>query len=247
MFVDQSPMVSRRIGLAALPLACLVICVTIQTLQMVMSTLPSELGRTSADTIAMAETLAASATVLTFGQMSFEWIMPPIDFTSGVAVASAGIVEALVSFFKVVWLFMGQCLIVVGQVAMRWAYQTGFSHELGRKMVEYAVISLACLATFACLVALKMLIGINLLGFAHHRYMTMESRERDERQADRAMRESNAALEEKAVSAAVSGMLDGRTAGGQANSDAFGVNGEKRINHGLDTIDRYTLYKSRIP
>ncbi|OAQ26302.1 DUF747-domain-containing protein, partial [Linnemannia elongata AG-77] len=192
MFVDQSPMVSRRIGLAALPLACLVICVTIQTLQMVMSTLPSDLGRAGSSPV-MAETFAASATVLTFGQISFEWIMPPIDFTSGVAVA------------------------------------------------------LACLATFACLVALKMLIGINLLGFAHHRYMTMESRERVERQADRAMRESNAALEEKAVSAAVSGMLDGRTAGGQANSDAFGVNGEKRINHGLDTIDRYTLYKSRIP
>lgn len=238
-------MVSRRIGLAALPLACLVICVTIQTLQMVMST--SELGRTGADPILMAETFATSATVLTFGQLSFEWIMPPIDFTSGVAVASAGVIEALVSLFKVVWLFMCRSLVVVGQVALRWAYQTGFSQELGRRLMEYAVISLACLATFACLVALKMLIGINLLGFAHHRYMTMESRERVERQADRAMRESNAALEEKAVSAAVSGMLDGRTAGGQANSDAFGVNGEKRINHGLDTIDRYTLYKSRIP
>ncbi|KAF9153357.1 hypothetical protein BG015_003593 [Linnemannia schmuckeri] len=246
MFVDQSPMVSRRIGLAALPLACLVICVTIQTLQMVMSTLPSELGGASSSPV-MAETFAASATVLTFGQISFKWIMPPIDFTSGVAIASAGIVEALVSFFKVAWLLLGQCLVVVGQVALRWAHRTGFSQELGRKLIEYAVISLACLATFACLVALKMLIGINLLGFAHHRYMTMESRERVERQADRAMRESNAALEEKAASAAVSGMLDGRTAGGQANSDAFGVNGEKRINYGLDTIDRYTLYKSRIP
>ncbi|KAF9139061.1 hypothetical protein BGX30_008423 [Mortierella sp. GBA39] len=246
MYVDQSPMVSRRIGLAALPLACLVICVTIQTLQMVMSTSPSDLGRAGSPPI-MAETFAASATVLTFGQISFEWIMPPIDFSSGAAVASAEIVEALVSFFKVVWLYLGQCLVVVGQVALRWAHQIGFSQELGRKLMEYAVISLACLATFACLVALKMLIGINLLGFAHHRYMTMESRERVERQADRAMRESNAALEEKAVSAAVSGMLDGRTVGGQANGDSFGVNGEKRVNHGLDTIDRYTLYKSRIP
>ncbi|KAF9904768.1 hypothetical protein EC991_002338 [Linnemannia zychae] len=245
MFVDQSPMVSRRIGLAALPLACLVICVTIQTLQMVMSTLPTDLGR-AAPTV-MEETFAASATVLTFGQISFEWTVPAIDFTSGVAVASAGIVDALVSFFKIAWLFLGQCLVVTGQQAMRWAHQMGLSQELGRRVMEYAVICLACLATFACLVALKMLIGINLLGFAHHRYMTMESRERVERQADRAMRESNAALEEKAVSAAVSGMLDGRTAGGQANGDAFGVNGEKRMNHGLDTIDRYTLFKSRIP
>ncbi|KAG0380229.1 hypothetical protein BGX24_009460 [Mortierella sp. AD032] len=245
MFVDQSPMVSRRIGLAALPLACLVICVTIQTLQMVMSTLPTEIGR-AAPTV-MAETFAASATVLTFGQISFDWTIPAIDLSSGVAVASAGIVNALVSFFKVSWLFLGQCLVVVGQLAMRWAHRTGFSQELGRKMMEYAVIFLACLATFACLVALKMLVGINLLGFAHHRYMTMESRERVERQADQAMRESNAALEEKAVSATVSGMLDGRTAGGHANGDAFGVNGEKRMNHGLDTIDRYTLFKSRIP
>ncbi|KAF9132410.1 hypothetical protein BGW39_000198 [Mortierella sp. 14UC] len=245
MFVDQSPMVSRRIGLAALPLACLVICVTIQTLQMVMSTLPTDLGRVAP--AVMAETFAASATVLTFGQISFEWTVSAIDFTSGATVASAEIVDTLVSFFKAVWLFSGQCLAVAGQQAMRWAYRTGFSQELGRKLMEYAVICLACLATFACLVALKMLIGINLLGFAHHRYMTMESRERVERQADRAMRESNAALEEKAVSAAVSGMLDGRTAGGQANGDAFGVNGEKRMNHGLDTIDRYTLFKSRIP
>ncbi|KAG0288749.1 hypothetical protein BGZ98_004149, partial [Dissophora globulifera] len=44
MFVDQSPMVSRRIGLAALPLACLAICVTIQTLQMVQSNHLSDLG-----------------------------------------------------------------------------------------------------------------------------------------------------------------------------------------------------------
>ncbi|KAG0216879.1 hypothetical protein BGX33_011909 [Mortierella sp. NVP41] len=244
MFVDQSPMVSRRIGLAALPLACLVICVTIQTLQMVMSTLPSELGRV-APTV-MAETFAASATVLTFEQISFDWTMPTIDFTSGVTVATAGIIEALASFIKFAWLLLGQCSVVVGQVAMRWAHRTGFSQELGHKMMEYAVICLACLATFACLVALKLLIGINLLGFAHHRYMTMESRERVERQADRAMRESNAALEEKAVSAAVSGMLDGRT-NGQASGDAFGVNGEKRTNYGLDTIDRYTLFKSRIP
>ncbi|KAG0097916.1 hypothetical protein BGZ93_001661 [Podila epicladia] len=151
MFVDQSPMVSRRIGLAALPLACLVICVTIQTLQMVLSTLPSEPGR-----VLVVETAASIHSV-----------------------------------------------------------------------------------------ALKLLIGINLLGFAHHRYTTMESREQVERQTDRQMRESNAAQEEKAASVVVSGMLDGRMS--HPNGDSFGAGGEKRALAGLDTIERYSLYKSRIP
>ncbi|KAI8346050.1 eukaryotic membrane protein family-domain-containing protein, partial [Mortierella sp. GBAus27b] len=200
MFVDQSPMVSRRIGLAALPLACLVICVTIQTLQMVLSIHPTELR----PTVVVAETVAA----------------PAVSFEKG--------------------------SVVLGHMVMSKAHHMGISRELGRRMMEYAVIALACLATYACLVALKLLIGINLLGYAHHRYLTMESREESERQTDRMMRESNAALDEKAASATVSGLLEGRGSG-HGNSDAYVVGGERRMAHGLDTIDRYTLFKSRIP
>ncbi|KAF9347907.1 hypothetical protein BGX26_000654 [Mortierella sp. AD094] len=239
MFVDQSPMVSRRIGLAALPLACLVICVTTQTLQMVLST--NEMARAP---IAVAETIVASTA--SFDRISLDWTMPAVDFSSGLSVASSDMVDALVSFFKFAWVVFGQGSVVLGHLIVAWARQAGISQELGRKVMEYAVIGLACLATYACLVALKLLIGINLLGFAHHRYLTMESREEVERQTDQMMRESNAALEEKAASAAVSGMLDGRGAGHTTN-DAYVLGGEKRVIHGLDTIDRYTLFKSRIP
>ncbi|KAF8984852.1 hypothetical protein BGZ46_006794 [Entomortierella lignicola] len=239
MFVDQSPMVSRRIGLAALPLACLVICVTTQTLQMVLSA--NEMTR--APTV-VAETIVASTA--SFNTISLDWKMPAIDFSSGLSVASSDIVDVLVSFFRFAWIVFGQGSAVLYHLIVAWARQAGISPELGRKVMEYSVFALACLATYACLVALKMLIGINLLGFAHHRYLTMESREEVERQLDQKMRESNAALEEKSVNAVVSGMLDGR-GGGHGDSDTYLLGGEKRSNIGLDTIDRYTLFKSRIP
>lgn len=233
-------MVSRRIGLAALPLACLVICVTIQTLQMAVANHPNDLGR---PTVIVAETAAPA---VSFEKISFEWIMPAVDFSSGLAVASAGMTEILVSFFRFVWTVLGESLVVLGYMVISWAHRFGISRELGRRVMEYAVVGLACLATYACLVALKLLIGINLLGYAHHRYLTMETREESERQADRVMRESNAALEEKAASATISGLLEGR-GGGHGSNDAYVVGGERRMAHGLDTIDRYTLFKSRIP
>ncbi|KFH73064.1 hypothetical protein MVEG_00289 [Podila verticillata NRRL 6337] len=232
MFVDQSPMVSRRIGLAALPLACLVICVTIQTLQMVLSTLPSEPGR-----VLEVETAAS----VLFDPWAFQW--PTID-TSGFSVAMSSIVELLVQLCKVGWIVLGQGWAVNSRMLLMWIHR-GISPTLVRHVVDIAMICLTCIATYACLVALKLLIGINLLGFAHHRYTTMESREQVERQADRQMRESNAAQEEKAASGVVSGMLDGRM--GHPNGDSFGAGGEKRTLAGLDTIERYSLYKSRIP
>ncbi|KAF9217953.1 hypothetical protein BGZ59_006999 [Podila verticillata] len=232
MFVDQSPMVSRRIGLAALPLACLVICVTIQTLQMVLSTLPSEPGR-----VLEVETAAS----VLFDPWAFQW--PTID-TSGFSVAMSSIVELLVQLCKVGWIVLGQGWAVNSRMLLMWIHR-GISPTLVRHVVDIAMICLTCIATYACLVALKLLIGINLLGFAHHRYTTMESREQVERQTDRQMRESNAAQEEKAASGVVSGMLDGRM--GHPNGDSFGAGGEKRTLAGLDTIERYSLYKSRIP
>ncbi|KAG0311358.1 hypothetical protein BGZ99_010228 [Dissophora globulifera] len=244
MFVDQSPMVSRRIGLAALPLACLAICVTIQTLQMVQSNNMSDLG--AAPMAAAAGLSGAAATALSFDTISLEWTMPMVDFSSGLAVASTGMTEVASSFARFAWTVAGQGSAVAGQMALAWLHRAGISPALGRRVVEWAVIGLACVATYACLVAMKLLIGINLLGFAHQRYLTMESREEVERQTDRAMRDSNAMLEEKAAVAAVSGLLDGRGVGG-SGGDAYVLGGEKRVAHGLDTIDRYTLFKSRIP
>ncbi|KAF9584702.1 hypothetical protein BGW38_005510 [Lunasporangiospora selenospora] len=186
MFVDQSPMVSRRIGLAALPLGCLVICVTIQTLQMVFSTGSMDISNAN---ISGAETLV----VPIVDHISLDWDMPYVDFSSGINVATAGMVEVLISLLRFFWVVLGYgstllCRAMVDQV--------GLPHELGRRVIEYTVIAIAILATYACLVALKLLIGINLLGYSHHR-------------------------------AAVSGMLDGRSAG-LTNSDTYLAGGEKR-------------------
>ncbi|KAG0035228.1 hypothetical protein BGZ81_011272 [Podila clonocystis] len=234
MFVDQSPMVSRRIGLAALPLACLVICVTIQTLQMVLSTLPSNPGR-----VLVVETAAS----VHLDPWVFEWPALTID-TSGFSVAMCSMVGFLMQLCRICWTVLGQGWTANSRMLLMWIHR-GNSPGLVRQVVDVAVICLTCVATYACLVALKLLIGINLLGFAHHRYTTMESREQVERQTDRQMRESNAVQEEKAASVVVSGMLDGRM--GHPNGDSFGAGGEKRALAGLDTIERYSLYKSRIP
>ncbi|KAG0036189.1 hypothetical protein BGZ82_004567 [Podila clonocystis] len=234
MFVDQSPMVSRRIGLAALPLACLVICVTIQTLQMVLSTLPSDPGR-----VLVVETAAS----VHLDPWVFEWPTLTID-TSGFSVAMCSMVGFLLQLCRICWTVLGQGWAANSRMLLIWIHR-GNSPGLVRQVVDVAVICLTCVATYACLVAMKLLIGINLLGFAHHRYTTMESREQVERQTDRQMRESNAAQEEKAASVVVSGMLDGRM--GHPNGDSFGAGGEKRALAGLDTIERYSLYKSRIP
>ncbi|GJJ69204.1 transmembrane anterior posterior transformation protein 1 [Entomortierella parvispora] len=236
MFVDQSPMVSRRIGLAALPLACLVICVTVQTLQMVMATLPEEMA------IAPAVTVSA----LQFEHLANIWQVPPIEFSSGFGAAVSSLLNFALSFSKFAWTAITLNTMTLYCWTLYQAHKIGISQEFWHRLMEYGVIILVCLATYVCLVALKLLIGINLLGFAHHRFMTMESREQAERKTDRMARESSASLEEKAADAAVTSMLDGRQSG-QANSDLFHAGGEKRVLQGLDTIDRYTLFKSRIP
>ncbi|KAF9160021.1 hypothetical protein DFQ26_005970 [Actinomortierella ambigua] len=253
MFVDQSPMVARRIGLASLPLACLVICVSAQTLQMVLSTLPDD-GLDSMAMPAVSEPLtgsvaaAAAARTLNFENLEIDWEMPSVEFSS-MGAAAIGFVGVAVWFSKVVWAVFGETAVVLGHRCLAWLYKHGISPEMGHKVLEWSVIILAWMATYACLVAMKLLVGINLLGFAHQRYLTMESREQIERQTDRLMRESAAAKEERVMSSTVSVMLDGRSSGAQASGggDAFLVGGEKRQVATLDTIERYTLFKSRIP
>ncbi|KAF9972520.1 hypothetical protein BGZ73_004340 [Actinomortierella ambigua] len=249
MFVDQSPMVARRIGLASLPLACLVICVSAQTLQMVLSTLPDNRMDSMPMPIEPLTGSLAAARTLNFEHLDIDWEMPSIELSS-MGAAAMGVIGVAVWFVKVVWAVFGETVAVLGHHCMAWLYEHGISPEMGRQVLEWSVIILACMATYACLVAMKLLVGINLLGFAHQRYLTMESREHVERQTDRLMRESAAAKEERMMSTTTSVMLDGRNsaqASGSATGDGFLVGGEKRQVATLDTIERYTLFKSRIP
>ncbi|KAF9427736.1 hypothetical protein BGZ94_004269 [Podila epigama] len=256
MFVDQSPMVSRRIGLAALPLACLVICVSIQTLQMVLSTMPNTFIHSHANGGGTGEAMAAAAATATaaaaarvhFDPWVLEWpACPVIELEKGFGVGMSVVLEFVVSLSHVLWMVMEQTWREVCRLVLVWACRAGISLAPGlwRRVVEVAVVCLTCVATYACLVALKLLIGINLLGFAHQRYVTMDAREQNERQAERQMRESNGAQEERAAHGVVVGMLAGGD--GKQGGDSYGTGGERRTIPGLDTIDRFTLFKSRIP
>ncbi|KAG0236866.1 hypothetical protein BGW42_002364 [Actinomortierella wolfii] len=248
MFVDQSPMVSRRIGLASLPLACLVICLATQTLQMVLSTLPQDDVDMAVPVAPLTESLTATRT-LCFDNLDIDWVMPSVEFSS-MGTAAMGLIGVTVWFAKIAWAVLGEIMVVAGHTSQAWLHEHGISPEMGRKALEWFVICLACMATYACLVAIKLLVGINLLGYAHQRYLTMESREHIERQTDRMLRESAAAKEERAMNSTVAVMLDGRNSSqtsSNANVDVFLVGGEKRQLATLDTIERYTLFKSRIP
>jgi hypothetical protein len=154
-FVDQSPMVSRRIGFAALPLTCFAISVTSQTVSMI-----------------------------------YDWVQDMEDDPKNTPIANVATQP------PIVWILCG-------------------------------------ILAYAMLVLLKLLVGINLLGFAHRRYASMEIREAEERAQAKKLEEH--VLAEKEEKEAKSQILD------NLNDNL------KKPEITLDNIDRYTLFKSRIP
>jgi len=154
-FVDQSPMVSRRIGFAAFPLTCFTISMTLQTVSMIY------------DLVQDIEDDPKNMPIVNVATQ------PPI-----------------------VWILCG-------------------------------------ILAYAMLILLKLLVGINLLGFAHRRYASMEMREAEEKVQAKKLEEH--VLAEKEEKEAKSQILD------NSNDNL------KKPEITLDNIDRYTLFKSRIP
>ncbi|CAG8663196.1 3978_t:CDS:2 [Cetraspora pellucida] len=154
---QKSLMVSRRIGFAALPLACLTIRVASQTMTMI------------SDSIQEMETEERS-------NLAFAYVFTQ---PSGV------------------WIFCG-------------------------------------IAVFVILTFIKLLVGINILGFAHRRYADMERREAEERARTEEL-DSNVAKEKEQLSSKV------------PDDPRDNVLGKQKQVITLDNIDRYTLFKSRIP
>ncbi|CEQ42664.1 SPOSA6832_04523, partial [Sporobolomyces salmonicolor] len=119
-FVDQSPLVARRLGFAALPLGCLVVRVIAQAFEML------------ADDSGVDE------------------CAPPRGLSGGSRAGGGG--KAMERGGEDVWAKVGGWLAVGGTVGVLWI----------------------------CLVALKLLIGINLRAFASERWSTMSTREDEE-------------------------------------------------------------------
>lgn len=153
--VDQSPMVSRRIGFAAFPLTCFTISMTLQTVSMIY------------DLIQDTEDEPKNMPIVNVATQ------PPI-----------------------VWILCG-------------------------------------ILAYVMLILLKLLVGINLLGFAHRRYASMETREAEERAQAKKFEEH--VLAEKEERETKSQILE------NSNDNL------KKPEITLDNIDRYTLFKSRIP
>ncbi|KAI9266809.1 eukaryotic membrane protein family-domain-containing protein [Phascolomyces articulosus] len=195
-FIDQSPLVSRRIGFPVLPLACLQIRMIQQLLPMMFST--SDQDNTSS---------AASFIVQgVFGPLADHQSLIGGLFPTRIQVIIA-------SFIRYGWLEKGldQVLRIVGQVTI------------------YAILA-------ACLLAFKVFVGINLLGYAYRRYASMTERDTHENQKDKEMKEMN--KEEELYNKKLREYL---------SDPADSVMGRGQVKYTLENVDRFSMVRSRIP
>ncbi|KAI8072465.1 eukaryotic membrane protein family-domain-containing protein [Gongronella butleri] len=204
-FIDQSPVVSRRIGFPALPLACMAIRMMQQLLPMIFTSGQfddgaSGNGSSSGTTVASALTNGLLG-YLTDHQGIFSRLLP------------ARIQLVILSLVQCGWLEQGL-------------------DKLVRTITWVLVIALLAIV----LLALKVLVGMTLLGFAYKRYETMEERETQEQQKDKAMQEMNKPEQEyqKRLQTYLSDPADN-------------VMGRAPIKYTLDNVDRFSMVRSRIP
>ncbi|KAI9315161.1 eukaryotic membrane protein family-domain-containing protein [Dichotomocladium elegans] len=188
-FVDQSPVVSRRIGFPALPLACLVI-------RMLQQLLPMMFGNGSSD--------------------------------SG---ASSGVASLVVQgIINSPFLDSAAPSRVLYVIRSGWL-ETAFDHAF-RFISQIIVIGILVV----CLLALKVFVGISLLGFAYRRYASMTARDSKETEKDKEMKEMS--KDEELYKKHLRAYL---------NDPADNVMGQGPIKYTLENVDRFSMVKSRIP
>jgi len=90
--------------------------------------------------------------------------------------------------------------------------------------------------TVLCLITLKVLVGINLLGYAYKRFASMQAREEKERKKDEEYAEMDKG--EKEYKSSLSKYLN------DENDNVLGMAQQK---YTLDNVDRFSMVKSRIP
>ncbi|SCZ99753.1 BZ3501_MvSof-1269-A2-R1_Chr12-2g03455 [Microbotryum saponariae] len=173
-FVDQSPVVARRLGFAALPLGCLVVRVIAQAFEMLVDD-------SAIDECAMPSTNSMNST--------------------------------------------GGSVLKGGGVEDGWGDLRG-----------WAVIALVVLIGWICLVALKLLIGINLRSFASERWASMQQREIEDQLNDRGRAKIGVTPAEASMDHQVERLL---------KDDIFDAN-ERGRKISLASLSRYDMIRSRL-
>ncbi|KAI8581596.1 hypothetical protein K450DRAFT_207459 [Umbelopsis ramanniana AG] len=205
IFVDQAPMVSRRIGFPALPMACLMTLIVQQLIPMLFSASPTS------------------------------------SMDNGGTKVSTYLVESIATFLVD---YCGKWLIAIGSMAkidiiglvQSILFRGGALDKALQQFIWLGAWILGIIVTGLCLIALKVLVGINLLGYAYKRYASMQAREEEERKKDELYAEMD--KDEKAYKSSVHKYLN------DENDNVLGVPQQK---YTLDNVDRFSMVKSRIP
>ncbi|KAG0738480.1 hypothetical protein G6F57_012198 [Rhizopus arrhizus] len=183
-FVDQSPVVSRRIGFPVLPLACLYVRMMQQILPMMFMS-PSQ-----------PSTTITAASVIAGYIQSYPSLLPE---------------RVQLMMTSTDWLEHGL-------------------DRLFRCMIWTCFVAILAIV----LLALKVLVGMNLLGFAYKRYSSMEERDKAEVKKDQEMKEMS--KDENDYRQSIHNYLS------QPEDHV-----PRPVKYTLETVDRFSMVKSRIP
>ncbi|KAJ9479545.1 Endoplasmic reticulum membrane protein 65 [Pseudozyma hubeiensis] len=208
-FVDQSPIISRRLGFAALPLACLLVRLILQIIGMI------------GDTSHIDECIAP--------------VNPRISETGwiGVVARKLGASDINNDWVRALDLF-----------------------------VRGSAWALTLVIAWAFLVAIKLLLGTNLVSFASHRYATMHEREneenlnardrapigtsKDERSYDKSLGRFIDKPDDDAIRIKLDGTHMAPTSKERDKEKDAGVQPEVKKENSLMEVSRYNMVRSRI-
>ncbi|SAM01472.1 hypothetical protein [Absidia glauca] len=203
-FIDQSPVVSRRIGFPSLPLACMAIRMMQQLLPMIFMS-----GHADASVATNGAPSSSVASMITNGLLNYL-----MDHQGTVSRLLPARIQ----------------LVVLSMVRCGWL-ERGLD-----RTVRFMTWTLLVLVIAIILLALKVLVGMTLLGFAYKRYASMEEREKMDDEKDKEMREMNKPEEEYKQQLKK-----------YLNDPADNVMGKVPIKYTLDNVDRFSMVRSRIP
>ncbi|KAK4519180.1 uncharacterized protein ATC70_009412 [Mucor velutinosus] len=197
-FVDQSPVVSRRIGFPVLPLACLHVRMMQQILPMMFMSHNSQTANTS-----------AAASMITNSLLNY-------------LINNQGMVNQMLP--------ARIQLVVLSMVKGGWL-ENGLD-----QLFRFITWTLVVVVLAVILLALKVVVGINLLGFAYKRFTGMEERDEAEAKKDKEMKAMS--KDETEYKTYIRDYL--------SNPDD-NIMGEKQVKYTLENVDRFSMVKSRIP
>ncbi|CAO3621335.1 unnamed protein product [Cunninghamella blakesleeana] len=208
-FIDQSPVVSRRIGFPSIPLACMTIRMMQQLLPMIF--------------------MSSSSSSHSFGNGN-------TDSPSSSSLATM-ITNILLNYINDHPNNMIERILParIQLVAFSMIHDGWFEKSLDQ-LLKYMTWTFLVLVLIIILFALKVFVGMSLLGYAYKRYSSMEERDLLDQQKEKELKEMNKPEEEyqKRLKKYV-------------NDPSDNVMGKPPIKYTLDNVDRFSMVRSRIP